>query len=398
MITKELINRFFGYVQFTAENGFPERFINTCTADNIPLWDISKHKETLTAKTTINGYRKIRHPARQSSMKIRIGKKVGLPFFIARHIKKTGLIVGFAVMIAMLIFLSDYVWIIEVTGNETVSDEKIIEAFDEAGLEIGSRIKTLKRPEIESKAMLNLTELSWASYNISGCIAEIKVREREPIPDIEKHSGTANIVASKDGQIVILEAYRGTASVRVGEAVTKGDLLVSGITESRLQTNLYTDADAYVVAKTEIKVETNVPLKTVEYIPKSRKVWSIYFLGKEIFPPRDREGVCYTNRSRLEINGRVLPFGINYRIYTVYEKKEKTISKAEAELMAMNKYAVECYNKTKHARILESDVKLEHCEDSVTVKGKYICYENIGEISTFEIEELPDSYQSDLSE
>lgn len=387
MITKKLIDLFFGYVQFSAKNGFPERFINSCTADNIPLWDIHKNGGTISAKTSVSGYRRLRSSARKSSMKTKIIKKAGLPFFISRYTKRIGMISGFLLMLIMLIFLSGHIWMVEVSGNETLTDREVTEAFEKAGLYVGSKISKLERAEIENKAMLLLGDVSWASYNVNGCSAELTVREREHVPDIEYHSGTANIVASKDGQIVLLEAYRGTACVKPGEAVTKGTLLVSGITESRVQTNLYTDADAYVVAKTVINVQTITPKTITEYIPKTKKIWSVYFLGKEILPPKERPGDCYVHRSRLEINGKTLPFGINYRTYTTYLKKEKTVSKAEAELTAINDYAIESYNKTRHAQILDSDVKIEHTDDAVIISGQYTCYENIGEISFFEVEE-----------
>lgn len=388
MITKNLIDLLFGYVHFSAENGFPERFINSCTAENIPLWDIHKNGETITARTTVSGYRRLRPSAKKSSMKTRIIKKVGLPFLIHKYTKRTGMIAGIVLMFVALGFLSGRVWMIEVSGNETLTDGEVMEAFEESGLHIGSKISKLRRPEIENGAMLVLGDVSWASYNVNGCSVELTVREREHAPDLETHSGTANIIASKDGQIVLLEAYRGTASVKRGEAVTKGDLLVSGITESRIDTNIYTDADAYVVARTQIEVQTITPYKITELVPESKKIWSVYFLGKEIFPPKERNGDCYLHRSSLRINEKTLPFGINYRIYTTYKKQEKTVSKAEAELTAINEYALESYNKTKHAQILSSNVIIEHTEDAVIITGKYTCYENIGEVSVFEIEEI----------
>jgi similar to stage IV sporulation protein len=391
MITKNLIDLVFGYVQFSAKNGFPERFINLCTARNIPLWDIHKSGESIIARTSVSGYRHLRQSARQSSMNTRIIKKAGLPFLINKYTKRTGMIAGFILMVIALIFLSGRVWLVEVSGNETLTDREIIEAFEDAGLQIGKKINKLERSAIENGAMLLLNDISWASYNVNGCSVELTVRERKHVPDIETHSGKANIIASKDGQIVLLEAYRGTACVKIGEAVTKGTLLVSGITESRVQTNLFTDADAYVVAQTEINVQTRTPKKVTEYIPKTKKIWSIYFLGKEFLPPGERDGDCYTHRSRLTINGKTLPFGINYRIYTTYEKKEKTVSKAEAELTAINEYAIESYNKTKHAQVLSSDVTMEHTDDAVIIRGKYTCYENIGEVSLFEVEETYDT-------
>lgn len=388
MVTRDFINLIFGCVSLKAENGFAERFINTCTAEGIPLWDLRKTEEGLTAKTTIKGYRQIRTPARKSSMRVRITGKSGLPFIISRHIRRKGLIAGFLILALVLNLLSGHIWIVEVTGNSAIPDSEIIEAFDEAGLTIGKSIKKIRRSEIESKAMLLLNNATWAAINIKGCTAEIKVRELEKIPDIETHQGTSNIIARKDGQIEVLEVYRGSAAVKLGEAVTKGDLLISGVSESKTQLSLFTDADGYAVARTNIDVETETPYKMTVLVPKTKKIRSLYFLGIEILPKREFEGVCYEHRSRLQIGGKALPFGINYRLYTVYEEKEITISKAQARLMAMSDYSLEHCRKTNHAQIITQQAEMTEKEDGIRITGKYTCLENIGESQPFEIEEI----------
>lgn len=56
MLFIKLIRFLCGYVRFRAKGGFPERFINLCSKENIPLWDISGSKGEMYAKTTIRGY------------------------------------------------------------------------------------------------------------------------------------------------------------------------------------------------------------------------------------------------------------------------------------------------------------------------------------------------------
>ncbi len=394
MAGKDILNLAFGYVQLSAENGFAERFINTCTAEGIPLWDMHKLGDRLTAKTTVSGYKKIRSPAKKSSMRVRISKKFGLPFFINKHIRKTGLIAGFAIMAITLVLLSGRVWIIEVSGNDALSEIEVVSAFEAAGLKIGAEINDLDLVKIKNSAMLSLEDASWAAISIDGCVAKINIRELEKTPNIEMPSGTSNIIARKDGQVEILEAYRGSAAIVLGQTVTKGDLLISGVTESKTQLNIFRDADGYAVAATTLQVESETDCRITEFIPKSKKVISFYFLGLEILPPRDEDGICYENQSRLVIGGKVLPFGINYRIYTVYEPQEKTISKAEAKLMAVNNYSLESYNQTLHAQIINQDVTMKEDNGLYTVSGNYFCYENIGEKVSFEVEETEDELSS----
>lgn len=387
MITRDILNLIFGCISFTADNGFRERFINSCNQNNIPLWDINKKGTSLTAKTTPHGYLRIRQPAKESSMKVRMTKKTGLPFFINRYLKRTALISGFIVAFFLLVFLSGRVWIIEVTGNENLTDSEVIEAFEEAGLTIGSSKRTLQLPKIESAAMLKLNDASWAAINLHGCVAEINVRDIGKIPEIETHSGTSNIIARKDGQIAVLEVYRGSAVAEIGHPVLKGEPVISGVTQSRLDTTLFTDAHGYVVAKTNIKVQTKTDNKITEYIPQEKKVWSVYFLGMEILPRKNDDGEHYEYRSRLTISGKALPFGLNYRLYSTAEEKEKTISDEMAELMALTDYSLEFYYSTGHTQIINQSVSIEEDNGCFTVTGECFCYENIGETVSFDIEE-----------
>ncbi len=387
MTTRDIFNSLLGCVEFSAENGFAERFVNICTAENIPLWDMHRRGNGMTAKTTINGYKKIRTVAHRSSMRVQLIKKIGLPFIIDRHLKRKGLLAGLAVMFCLLGLLSGRVWIIEISGSEEFSRAEIVQAFEKAGLATGSKISRLDITKIENEAALNLPEVSWTAINFKGCVAEIKIRKREEKPEIETHSGYANIIARKDGQIEKLEVYRGSGVTTPGQTVTKGDLIISGVTENKYQVNLYADADGYVVAKTHIDVQTHTPKKITTFVPKSKKVWSLYILGKEIFPPSKQDGICYEHRSRLVIKGKVLPFGINYRLYTTFEEKEKTISPAEAKLMAINDYALESYNQTLHAQIIDHEIEITETDDGFDIKGNYFCYENIAEKVSLETEE-----------
>ncbi|MBR3836395.1 MAG: sporulation protein YqfD [Clostridia bacterium] len=387
MTKRDLFNSFLGCVEFCAENGFAERFVNICTAENIPLWDMHRLSNGMTAKTTVNGYKRIRRVAHRSSMRVRILKKIGLPFIIDRHLKRKGLIAGLVVMFCLLGLLSGRVWIIEISGNETLSRTEIVDAFEKAGLLTGSKIDRLDITEIENEAALNLEKVAWTAINFKGCVAEIKLRERNEKPEIETHSGYSNIIARKDGQIEKLEVYSGSGVLTPGQTVTKGDLIISGVTENKYQVNLYTDADGYVVAKTHINVQTHTPKKITSLVPKTKKVWSFYVLGKEIFPPKKQEGICYEHRSRAVIKNKVLPFGINYRLYTVFEKKEKTISPAEARLMAINDYALESYKQTLHAQIIDHEIEIKETDDGLDIHGKYFCYEDIAEKISLEVEE-----------
>ena len=140
MLFIKLIRFLCGYVRFRAKGGFPERFINLCSKENIPLWDISGSKGEMYAKTTIRGYHRIRACARKSGMRPRVAGRYGLPFFLHRHKRRIGLLCGAAVAVLIVCILSSMIWTIDVQGNEAVSDTEILAVFEELASESGRAV------------------------------------------------------------------------------------------------------------------------------------------------------------------------------------------------------------------------------------------------------------------
>ena len=81
MLIIEFIRYLLGYVNFKAYGGLADRFLNLCTRDKIPVWNIKNVKGVILACTTVSGYFALKRPARKSGMKIVAVEKKGLRFF-----------------------------------------------------------------------------------------------------------------------------------------------------------------------------------------------------------------------------------------------------------------------------------------------------------------------------
>ena len=233
MLVLRFFRFLFGYVSFSARGGFPERFLNLCRHNNILLWELRCSDSVITACTDCGGYKKIRSVARKSGMKVRITKKHGLPFFLERHSRRVGVLIGACFCVAAVIILSTRIWSIDVTGNVRVPSETIIGAFEELGVKKGVAGSKINISSTEIAALKKLPEISWININISGSAAVIEVRETVKSPEIDVNDSTpTDIVAARDGQIVILRPFNGTQEQVIGNPVLKGDLLISGVEEN----------------------------------------------------------------------------------------------------------------------------------------------------------------------
>lgn len=388
MLVLNFLRFVFGYVTFTAKNGFPERFINLCKRNNILLWNLKSENSVLTACTDISGYKKIRRAAKKSGMKVRLICKNGLPFFLAKHSRRAGVLVGVCFCICSIAVLSTRIWSIDVVGNERVSGEEILSVFEELGLKKGVAGAKIDLKSTEIAALQKLPELSWLNVNIDGSAARIEVRETIETPQTENSSTPSDIVAARNGRIVILRSFAGKQEQKVGNAVLKGDPLISGIVENKDLTVSFCRSKGYVVAETNrtesFSQSTHRVIKKASAVKKSYIIDFLTFsfsLGK-----RQSENV-YQCKSEAVINGVTLPVAVTECRSIDFEECTVDLSESRVKLAAMLRFIEKCTVDFRYLQVKESKITKTFSNGIFTVDGNFLCLENIGSEIPMEIEE-----------
>ncbi len=145
---------------------------------------------------------------------------------------KRGLVVGAIISIIMVIFLGNIVWDIRIDGNSGISETQIRETLSECGFGIGSNWFFVDRGHIETEFLRKSKELAWININRNGTVAYIEVIEDEGHGNENQEEipvGYANIVAGESCVIEEITVKRGIAMVKAGDAVKRGDILISGV-------------------------------------------------------------------------------------------------------------------------------------------------------------------------
>ncbi len=162
MFFKILIYYIFGYVNISVEGYFIERFINICISKNILLWNLKRKKSSfLYANIGMQEFKKIKEIAKTTKCRVKIEKKKGLPFILHKY-KKRKLFFASLITIIILIFgISNFIWNIEVTGNDTISSEEILKQINESGLHIGMLKQKIDTKEIVNTIRLQRDDIAW---------------------------------------------------------------------------------------------------------------------------------------------------------------------------------------------------------------------------------------------
>lgn len=282
-----LFNFFRGYVSLLLHGYFIERFINICTHRNIYMWDICKTAPTdAKMKMSINAFRQIRPIARKTRTRVRIQKKHGLPILMHRYRKRYFFFAGLILFAAFILLMSQFIWSIEVFGNERIPSQQILMTLEQLGLKDGAFKHNIDVVDLKNNALLQLDGLSWIWVDIKGSKAFVSVKEKTPPPAMVPKDVPCDIVATKPGVVKVVNAKTGKAAVQPGETVQKGQLLVSGLVTSEKPevAPRYEHATGEVYARTWYEKKAKYPSNREIKTPtgKKKKKHSIKVFGKKI--------------------------------------------------------------------------------------------------------------------
>lgn len=310
---------------------------------------------------------------------------------IKSYKKRWVLFVGILVLFTLSVWIPKHIFFYEVYGNTIIPDSKIISCVTEYGLNFGCRNAAVNSEYVKDRMMEELPHIEWLGIRVRGCVAEIHIREKE-IPESYRREHTINsIVSSKDGVIDSLTVVRGIPLCSVGQAVEKGQVLISGYEDCGLFLR-GTNASGEIFAKTNHSYQLVAPHPVIERKQEKEKrtVLSLQF-GKNIINFNNYSGISPTECvkiSRREFltlpGGFQLPVSLNIQQIISYEyQSPEQYSVDDTRLQnSLDQYVLQIMNA---GEILHKKYEFVQMEDTGIMYGIYACREEIGSIRIEEI-------------
>lgn len=210
----------------------PERFLSAMAARGAEFWDCDPGDGYAMTMTMYADELKLARALAARSMceLTESGRKGGGELLRAVR-RRRALAVCLAVFALLIAWSSLYIWDIDITGSETVSDGEILRALEDAGVGVGSFWPGISNDMLRAEILPRLHSVSWLTVNVKSSRAEVKVRERVEKPPLEDGTPT-NIVAAKTGIIQRLSVLQGKPAVEPGAAVLEGETIISGAMDS----------------------------------------------------------------------------------------------------------------------------------------------------------------------
>lgn len=218
-----------GYVIITIYGKNAEKFINVCLRRGIEVWGTLPCEGGIKMRVAAADFPLLRPIARKCRVRVRLREKHGLSYTVKLYNGRYMLLAGLVMCIVFFAVSTQFIWLVEINGVENSDINSIYETLDSLGIKSGARKSKLPEGMAIKSALVNRTDgIAWAWVYIEGAKARVEIYEQIMPPGIIDKDTPCDIVAACDGVIKHMVVKNGEKSVREGDAVSAGDVLVSG--------------------------------------------------------------------------------------------------------------------------------------------------------------------------
>lgn len=384
-------------------SGDTARFMNIAVKTGLRPIRLQKDGKDVLFTLYAKDYKKLHKIKQRTHARVKLAEKSGFPFRFRRMLRRPGLLLGTALGVALMLFLSGFYWEMTISGEDIpYAESEILAAAKRVGVYIGAPRST--DTALASVALLEeLPELSWASFNTEGCTVQLELRTSVTKAEGAKHDGTGDIVASRAGLIHSITAQNGTVLVKVGSACAAGQVLVSGITqvgdpydpEYNPVRCFYTRARAEILAETQRTFTASCPLSTETVRETDLGTQrALYILGVRV--PLSLSGApkgqtAYT-RTPVVLQEHTLPLWVE--TVRVYEEETVpvTFTEEEAQRRALeNLHQLQKLALGEDGRVLTENITYQTKNGAVYVMSRCVCLENIAQEAPLTLPEEPEN-------
>lgn len=318
--------------------------MNMCRHHGIELWQIERN-ELFTFSIYAKDYKKIKELVKKTGIRPRIHGKFGLPFLYDWLKRNWTFSTGFLFFYVLLMIMSSYVWDVSFQGNITYTKETLLKTVNEMGIHRGMKRSRLVCDEIEKAIREKYSDISWVSAEEKGSLLVISIKEAQKTET--KHEGElpCHLVSVVDGVVQQISVNRGTAVVKKGQKVKKGDILIEGLVDvtddsDQVVEKIPVAAKGSVTIYAEHTISQEIPVKKKVKNYTGRKIqlydWQLFGNTICIKNPLKQfnNSYKYDIMGTKKVNYKIQPFSFSIEMdqYQCREYQWKTIHLTEKQL------------------------------------------------------------------
>ena len=358
------------YSESSADLG---KFINSLRNSPIQFYGLTFRRDKLYGYVRSGNYERLERLASEHSLICERTEERGIYFVTKGYHLRFGIIAGFLLSLIMLWVMSDRVTRIDIGGNERVTEEELLSLLRDTGIYVGSRISDIDLRAAERQIVGMDKDIAWVGIRHTGSRVVVEIDEINPIPEMERSNTPCNIVAARDCQIKQVRVYSGMLIPMVGDSVRKGDVIISGVVDTKYGRSFYVHAMGEITGVYREKMTFSQPLHDTERIHTGNAVKkAVSIFGKRIVYHREGkvtgEYEYYEEEAPLRIGKITFPISLVTMHYSLTE--EVTVTRTAEEAFRLCENRIKNYEEnflSGDVTVTDREIVRKDSENAVTV-------------------------------
>lgn len=334
------------------------------------------------SKASFNRCKKI---IEETGDRLIVERKYGLWWNLLKLPKRPIMTIGVLMILVMTIFLPTKVLFISVSGNQTIPDNLILEKASLSGIYFGATRQDVRSEKVKNALLQHIPQLQWVGVNTIGCVAKISVSERSGKENRDPSNEYGNICASVDGIVCQMVTHSGTPLFKVGQAVKKGQVLISGYTDCGRFIRVCR-AEGEVYASTNREMELFLPSEIIKRGEQKETITiNKLQIGKNIINLSKDSGISdamcvkmYEKKYLCLPGGFQLPVAWICERYSVYSTCRETMQTDKANRLVESTADAYLINQMIAGQIQSCQSVFEQLDGCYYMYNRYSCLEMIG--------------------
>lgn len=322
------------YTLIECENRNSQRLINKMLEQNILVKNLEYKQEKLSFLIEDKNLKQVTSVLESMRLEYKV-KKRGGKFFVKKFVTAYISLVIAAVLAIVTISMGTKICFdinIDCEGGETRS--KITEILKENSVK-----KFMLKSSVDTKALSReisskIEDIGFASCYFEGGILNVEVKQ---VHKDEEKPQYSQIVASCDGIVTRVLVYSGTALVKAGDVVKKGDVLIEGYIDTYPGTEdnqrIPVEADGLVYAECSYSNRVVLSQNSIEEVRtgKSYKTTDLYVFGKLLGKKTSPRYTYYESVTETKVFGSIIPVKAVTTTYYEVQKQEITLTDSQID-------------------------------------------------------------------
>lgn len=248
-----------------------ERFMNTVKKAGIPLLSVKRQDQrTLVCECYSADLPGLSQLAQEKGWRMQDTRPLGLSALLSALRRRPGIPIGLALAVALAIGLTQFIWRVEVHGAGPYRAE-IAAYLTQAGLKPGVPRAGLDAQALERALTRRYPAIAWFHVYVYNITLVVDVTQGVPMPELPS-AVPGDVVAQRGGIVDSVRVYAGTAAVKPGDVVRKGQVLIRGVERAADEQYASVHARGVVMARCWQSHTVQMPLYDVSSAETGREV------------------------------------------------------------------------------------------------------------------------------